>query len=108
VAATAWKTFKDHLFCDGQWASLAELLEATMDQTLTTSGSRKRVLETHVALVGDSTFDSRPYLHGKLDMAERLSRDANCRATLLTGSGSRLADVARQLTRVPSEATTSS
>ena len=59
----------------------------------------------HVVLLGDSTFDSRPYLPGKPDMAARLAGRAKCRATLLAESGSRLADLAKQLAKVPSDAT---
>ena len=61
--------------------------------------------QLHVVLLGDSTFDSRPYLRGQPDMADRLAERANCRATLLAESGSRLADIAGQLARVPSDAT---
>lgn len=59
----------------------------------------------HVVLLGDSTFDSRPYLRAQPDMALRLADRANCRATLLAESGSRLADIAKQISRVPSDAT---
>lgn len=38
-------------------------------------------------------------------MAARLARDASCRATLLAVSGSRLADVERQASRSPADAT---
>ena len=60
----------------------------------------------HVVLLGDSVFDSRPYLRGMPDMAARLE-------TLLPGvqvasaavSGSRIADIAEQLVRKPPDAT---
>ncbi|MDB5597503.1 MAG: hypothetical protein JWM36_4464 [Hyphomicrobiales bacterium] len=61
--------------------------------------------ETDVALLGDSIFDSRPYLHGQPDMADRLVKVLGCRATLLAVSGSRLADVPRQLARLPGRTT---
>jgi lysophospholipase L1-like esterase len=63
------------------------------------------IANAHAALLGDSIFDSRPYLHGQPDMAARLAKAAGCRATLLAVSGSRLADVPRQLARLPSDAT---
>lgn len=59
----------------------------------------------HVVLLGDSIFDSRPYLRGQADMAARLAAAVPCRATLLAVSGSRLADVPHQLTQVPRDAT---
>jgi lysophospholipase L1-like esterase len=62
-------------------------------------------LTAHVALLGDSIFDSRPYLRGQPDMASRVAAIAGCRATLLAVSGSRLADVARQASRIPADAT---
>jgi lysophospholipase L1-like esterase len=61
--------------------------------------------QIHVVLLGDSTFDSRPYLRAQSDMTSRLAERANCRATLLAESGSRLADIAKQLARMPSDAT---
>lgn len=58
-----------------------------------------------VVLLGNSIFDSSPYLHGQPDMAARLAKLAACGATLRAVSGSRLTDVGAQLARVPADAT---
>lgn len=59
-----------------------------------------------VVLLGDSVFDSRPYLHGMPDMATRLGRLlVHGSVRLAAVSGSRLGDVGRQLAGVPAEAT---
>jgi hypothetical protein len=56
----------------------------------------------HVALLGDSVFDSRPYLVGRLHMATRVQRALpGCRATLGAVSGSRMADIPKQMSRLP-------
>ncbi len=59
-----------------------------------------------VLLLGDSVFDSRPYLRGMPDMAARLDGLlANGSARLGAVSGSRLADLDRQLRALPPETT---
>lgn len=59
----------------------------------------------HVVLLGDSVFDSHAYLRGAPDMAARLGRTSDdLRASLQAVSGSRLADIPRQLTRLPEDA----
>jgi len=60
----------------------------------------------HVVLLGDSVFDSRPYLRGEPHMAKRLEiADPRSRATLNAVSGSRLGDLALQMSRLPPDAT---
>ena len=61
--------------------------------------------QSHVVLLGDSVFDSHAYLRGAPDMAARLGRTADdLRASLRAVSGSRLADIPRQLARLPENA----
>ena len=59
-----------------------------------------------VVLLGDSVFDSRPYLRGMPDMATRLGHLlAHGLSRLGAVSGSRFGDIRRQLAAVPPEAT---
>jgi lysophospholipase L1-like esterase len=63
----------------------------------------------HLALLGDSVFDSRAYLPGAPDAAERVRQTAArfrpIRTSLMAVSGSRLRDLPRQVARTPDDAT---
>jgi hypothetical protein len=61
----------------------------------------------HIVLLGDSVFDNGAYVAGGLDVIQHL-RDripSDWRADLLAVDGSLIANVLRQLERLPSEAT---
>lgn len=63
---------------------------------------------THVVLLGDSVFDNAAYVApGEPDVVRQVRKllPAGSQATLLAVDGSRLAGVARQLSRVPDDAT---
>jgi lysophospholipase L1-like esterase len=63
----------------------------------------------HLALLGDSVFDSRAYLPGAPNAAERVRQAADplrpIRTSLMAVSGSRLRDLPRQVARTPDDAT---
>jgi hypothetical protein len=61
----------------------------------------------HVVLLGDSIFDNAAYVGGDPDVVHQLRErlESGWQATLLAVDGSVAADVARQLVRVPSDAT---
>ena len=61
----------------------------------------------HVVLLGDSIFDNAAYVRGGPDVVTQLAAllPAGWRATLVAVDGHVIADVARQLARVPSDAT---
>lgn len=61
----------------------------------------------HVVLLGDSIFDNGRYVPGGPSMIEQLHRSLpnDWRATLLAVDGSIAADVASQMTRLPSDVT---
>jgi len=61
----------------------------------------------HVVLLGDSIFDNAAYVHGGPDVVTHLAGllPAPWRATLAAVDGAVIADVVRQLARVPSDAT---
>jgi hypothetical protein len=61
----------------------------------------------HVVLLGDSIFDNAAYVAGGPDVVTHLTRllPAGWRATLAAVDGAVIADVPRQLARVPAEAT---
>lgn len=61
----------------------------------------------HVALLGDSIFDNAAYVRGGPDVITHLRRELppGWGATLLAVDGAVLADVPRQIERVPREAT---
>jgi lysophospholipase L1-like esterase len=61
----------------------------------------------HIVLLGDSIFDNAAYVRGGPDVVAQLAAalPAPWRATLLAVDGAVIADVARQLARVPADAT---
>jgi lysophospholipase L1-like esterase len=61
----------------------------------------------HVVLLGDSIFDNARYVPGHLDVARQLAADlgSDGKVTLLAIDGNVTADVERQLTRLPNDAT---
>jgi lysophospholipase L1-like esterase len=61
----------------------------------------------HVVLLGDSIFDNAPYVRGGPDVVAHLRAIAapEWRATLAAVDGAVIADVPRQLARVPADAT---
>ena len=61
----------------------------------------------HVVLLGDSIFDNAAYVAGGPDVLSHLEAllPARAKATLLAVDGAVIADVSRQLTRVPTDAT---
>jgi hypothetical protein len=61
----------------------------------------------HVVLLGDSIFDNAHYVPGGPSVIEHLRRilPRDCQATLLAVDGATAEDVARQLARMPAEAT---
>ena len=61
----------------------------------------------HVVLLGDSIFDNAAYVRGGPDVVTQLAAllPAGWRATLAAVDGDVIADVARQLARVPADAT---
>ena len=62
---------------------------------------------THVVLLGDSVFDNAAYVRGGKDVVTHLREFApeGWRATLAAVDGSVVGDVARQLAKVPEDAT---
>ena len=62
---------------------------------------------THIVLLGDSILDNRAYVAGGRAVTDHLRAQlpAAWRATLLAVDGSTVASVARQLTKVPPDAT---
>jgi hypothetical protein len=62
---------------------------------------------THIVLLGDSIFDNAAYVSGGPDVIAqlRLRLAAGARATLAAVDGAVIDDVARQLSRVPGDAT---
>lgn len=62
---------------------------------------------THIVLLGDSIFDNAAYVSGGPDVVAqlRLRLAAGARATLAAVDGAVIDDVARQLARVPGDAT---
>ena len=61
----------------------------------------------HVVLLGDSIFDNAAYVAGAPDVVRQVSQrlPSGSKATLAALDGSKLADVRRQLRRVPADAT---
>ena len=61
----------------------------------------------HVVLLGDSVFDNAAYVRGSLDVVQQLQAvlPEGLQATLLAVDGHVIADVPRQLSRLPDSAT---
>lgn len=61
----------------------------------------------HIILLGDSIFDNKSYVNGGKDTIENLREQipADWKATLLAVDGDVAADVARQLPKMPADAT---
>jgi hypothetical protein len=64
-------------------------------------------VSNHVVLIGDSVFDNAAYVPGELPVIEQLRAQLpdGWRATLLAIDGASIGDVARQLERLPRDAT---
>src|SRR5687767_239110 len=89
------------------WSRRAFLIAGGGALAVAGDGRAEGSVMPHVVLLGDSIFDNAAYIDGGQDVITQLrgKLPAGWRATLGAVDGSVMADIGRQLDRLPSDAT---